>query len=180
MGGLFFPNRGILEHCRTPEAFQAMASKPPQRIRPYIPGTAFWLHRDVYLQVGGFDTTLGTYWEDVDFSQRAWELNFNLGFCERTKMIHSVGKTCHKKRYYTSYLFLRNKYYVSQKYNRRWHSRMVFRLIYWRDWTRDIGRAIWNADRELLAFKVDIAKDLLRKEARDLKTQAQSILSAWA
>ncbi len=82
----------------------------------YVPGSAFLLHRDVFEGVGGFDTTLGTYWEDVDFSMRVQKAGFKLGHFPEVEVVHKIGKTCHKDAYYTTYLFQRNRRIVSRRH----------------------------------------------------------------
>jgi GT2 family glycosyltransferase len=157
MGALFDPTRGHLEHCRTLEAFQ----NPKKEQRPYIPGTAFWIHRRLFQNIGGFDLSLGTYWEDVDYSQKVCLGGEKLLFCEQTKLVHSVGKTCHKLKRYTAYLFFRNKYYVSLRYIKNPLKRGAFKIRYWCQWALSITKALMNGDSEVLNFKLQIAKDLL-------------------
>jgi GT2 family glycosyltransferase len=157
LGGRFYPNVGRLEHCRLREDFDRQIAKT----KPYVPGTAFWLHREVFTQVGLFDVKLGTYWEDVDYSQRVLGENKTLFACEKTKILHSVGKTCHKKKYYTKYLFSRNKYYVSLKFGYSTLSRLCFRVYYWSEWGGAIIKALCAGDRETLAFKWQIARDII-------------------
>lgn len=157
LGGCFYPHLGLLEHCRSEEDFL----KPAPRAVPYIPGTAFWIHQQVFKSVGLFDTFLGTYWEDVDYSQRARNQGFPLGIQKETQLIHSVGKTCHKKRLYTSYLYQRNKYYVSLRYNPKLISRAIFRGRYWLQWSYDLLHSLIRRDREGFQFKYKILKDLV-------------------
>lgn len=112
IGGCFDPKKGKLKHFRSETEFLASNS------HCYVPGTAFWLDRKSFEMAQGFDESLGTYWEDVDFSMRLKKLNLNLGVHTSTQLIHSVGKTCHSKSHYTTYLFQRNRKRVSWKYSR--------------------------------------------------------------
>ncbi len=157
IGGRFYPTRGFLEHCRMDSDFLKL---PPNAI-PYIPGTAFWIHENILRTVGLLDTSLGTYWEDVDYSQRVRINGFHLGIQKETKMIHSVGKTCRKKKFYTSYLYVRNKYYVSLRYNQKPLSRAFFRLRFWSQFSYEIVRSLLKRDFESLQFKYKILKDLV-------------------
>lgn len=157
IGGHFVPQTGALIHCRSRRDFD----RTPPGTHQYIPGTAFWIHREVFKEVGLFDTSLGTYWEDVDYSQRVALKDLPLLICEKTQLVHSVGKTCHKHKFYTSYLFVRNKYYVSLKYNPKWSSRQLFRLNYWRGFLIDSIKASIKKDTESLYFKKQILKDLI-------------------
>lgn len=82
----------------------------------YVPGTAFLIHKDVFNETGGFDETLGTYWEDVDLSLRLKATRFKMSALPNWQVLHSVGKTCHKDSYYTIFLFNRNRIRVSRKF----------------------------------------------------------------
>lgn len=114
MGGVFYPAKAKLIHAKTEDTFfETFTSKT---MYPYIPGTAFWLHRELFQQVGDFDESLHTYWEDVDFSVRAKNLGLHLDLHTSTQLIHAVGKTCHKHSFYTQYLFKRNRRKISLKY----------------------------------------------------------------
>lgn len=79
----------------------------------YVPGTAFLIDKSTWENCGPFDESLHTYWEDVDLSLR--NQNF-LGVCEEIELIHKVGKTCHKKKFYTSHLFPRNREIIKERY----------------------------------------------------------------
>jgi GT2 family glycosyltransferase len=157
IGGRFYPQRGHLEHCRTESDFLNL----PTDSIPYVPGTGFWIHQNIFRSVGLFDTFLGTYWEDVDYSQRVRINGFRLGVETETKMIHSVGKTCHKNRIYTSYLYPRNKYYVSLRYNQKPLSRAFFRSRYWSHLVFDLVKALFKRDIEGFQFKYKILKELV-------------------
>ena len=110
IGGYFDIQKAHLSHCRNIEDFE-------NSINPYAPGTAFWLHQEVFERASGFDESLGTYWEDVDFSMRIRQLGFPILADLNTKILHAVGKTCHKNSYYTTYLYQRNRKRVSLKYS---------------------------------------------------------------
>ena len=75
----------------------------------YAPGTAFGVTRECFQQLGGFDETFHTYWEDVDLGYRAQLQKIEIRHCDEIKLRHKIGKTCHKDRFYTLYLFQRNR-----------------------------------------------------------------------
>lgn len=75
----------------------------------YIPGTAFWITKEAFQKLEGFDERFHTYWEDVDLSLRAHQKNISLGYCDQTIFRHKIGKTCHKDRFYTYELYQRNR-----------------------------------------------------------------------
>jgi GT2 family glycosyltransferase len=112
MGAAFIPEESKLYHLKTKEEFLNL----PSGHLPYVPGTAFLIHREIFKQTGELDESLHTYWEDVDYSQRVrlggLKMDLNLNF----ELIHKVGKTCHKDPFYTNHLFKRNRDIVSQRY----------------------------------------------------------------
>lgn len=100
--GSLNPRLGQLKHLKQLSDHQASDIQ-------YIPGTAFWIDRDSFNQLQGFDERFHTYWEDVDLSLRAHKKNIPLGYDHTTVFRHKIGKTCHKDRYYTYELFQRNR-----------------------------------------------------------------------
>ncbi|PIS11109.1 MAG: hypothetical protein COT73_05875 [Bdellovibrio sp. CG10_big_fil_rev_8_21_14_0_10_47_8] len=110
LGGSFQINRALLAHCKSEDDFYKNAG------HAYVPGTAFWIHRDLFEHSGGFDESLGTYWEDVDLSIRLSQQGWHIGLSPETKVLHGIGKTCHKNSHYTTYLFQRNRKRVSLKH----------------------------------------------------------------
>jgi GT2 family glycosyltransferase len=109
-GAMFFPNIAKLTHRRS------TTIEPLRDGIEYVPGTAFIIDKDTFTRTKGFDETLGTYWEDVDFSVRLKNSGGHLFYDDRWKVIHQIGKTCHKNPHYTSYLYQRNKIIVSNRY----------------------------------------------------------------
>ncbi|HPQ41684.1 MAG TPA: glycosyltransferase family 2 protein [bacterium] len=84
----------------------------PERLNAetdYIPGTALAVTRDAFEQLGGTDESFHTYWEDVDLCFRAHAAGIPLIRVPGARIDHGVGQTCHKKPYYTTYLFQRNR-----------------------------------------------------------------------
>lgn len=77
--------------------------------RDYVPGTAFWLSCEAFETLGGMDESYHTYWEDADFSFRAHKKGIKIARAYTAKILHKVGKTCHKKPLYTMYYFQRNR-----------------------------------------------------------------------
>ena len=130
LGGRFDAHLAHLSHCKSESEFSSA-------IRPYIPGTAFWIHRQVFKMTEGFDETLQTYWEDVDLSQRVRTLGFELRTDPETQVLHAIGKTCHKDTHYTTYLYQRNRKRVSLKYaDPKWP---VYGVL-WKSWITTTAR----------------------------------------
>lgn len=109
IGAIFRPWLTQLQHLREERSYSSSEFF-------YVPGTAFAIHRDFYKTNGKFDENLHTYWEDVDYSCRAFQKGLKLCSDRKIRILHRVGKTCHSKPFYTTYLFQRNKKIVSQRY----------------------------------------------------------------
>jgi GT2 family glycosyltransferase len=123
-GGLTLSN-GHLYHIKDDPTFQKLKPKDKNQRRNtfsfhndllYVPGTAFLIDKETFEKVGGFDARLGTYWEDVDFSLKLQQKGLILETFPELKVLHKVGKTCHKDTYYSTYLFQRNRLIISWKY----------------------------------------------------------------
>lgn len=110
--GLFDPRWGQLDHLHAAVDF----AKLPLHGYLYAPGAGFLIAKEVFQATGGFDEFLHTYWEDVDLSVRTQRAGFQVKHEPKLNLIHFVGKTCHKKSFYTTYLFQRNRKIVSFRY----------------------------------------------------------------
>ena len=139
LGGAFIPHQGRIFHCKTTADFTFAKHK-------YIPGSAFLLHHEVFKITGPFDESLGTYWEDVDFSQRAVALNQQLSVDADWWLTHGRGKTCHKDRHYTLYLYQRNRKRISRKYTERSYQPILF-LNLWAGWLKMATRLLLRSRR---------------------------------
>lgn len=105
-----------LRHCHSESDFRHLERDE----FPYVPGTAFLIHREVFNSYGGFDEDYHTYWEDVDFSFRIWRCQPHfLDLISGWELIHKVGKTCHKNPFYTRHLFPQNREKFRNKYLRK-------------------------------------------------------------
>jgi len=113
VAGGFLPSQGKLRHFRSVSEFQSATG---QGWIPYVPGSAFLIHKNVFEIVGDMDPALGTYWDDVDWSVRAGSLGFSISVDESFQVLHRVGKTCHKNPLYSIYYFQRNRKKISWKY----------------------------------------------------------------
>ncbi len=118
IGGYLDINKCTLFHCRSEEDFFEILQAKSSNKKVYIPGSAFWIHSSFTSHNLRMDESLGTYWEDVDFSIQCLNKNFSLGLHLETKVRHAVGKTCQKESYYTTYLYQRNKKIICLKYSK--------------------------------------------------------------
>lgn len=127
---------GVLSHLETTDL-------PPSPHIRYIPGTAFGITKNIFQHLQGFDEAFHTYWEDVDLSYRATQAGFSLSFDSTFSLKHKIGKTCHKNRFYTLYLYQRNRRWFMQKHQL---TNFKFYVTYARDLSRLFFRLMKSFD----------------------------------
>lgn len=125
LGGGLNLSKGHLYHIKDDPSFQKLKIKDKKQKKNtfsfhddllYVPGTAFLIDKETFEKVDGFDARLGTYWEDVDFSIKLQQKGLLIETLPELKVLHKVGKTCHKDTYYSTFLFQRNRLIISWKY----------------------------------------------------------------
>ncbi len=134
LGGMIDLRTGIASHVR----IENPVFRGDERF--YVPGSAFWIDQESFEKLGGFREVLGTYWEDIELSLRAPAQQVTLGIDPQTRILHRVGKTCHKDAHYTSYLYQRNRFIVC--WNHLTRGRLRFTLIYLKSMLRLMIRKI--------------------------------------
>ena len=97
--------------------------------KDYIPGTAVWIHRDAFKELGGTDESFHMYWEDVDMCFRAHQKGIPLARCYNARLKHGGGQTCRKKPLYTTFYFQRNRIRFCRRYLEGDTQEKVLRLI---------------------------------------------------
>ncbi len=151
LGGIFNPPIGRISHCKSLTDFANAKFK-------YIPGSAFLIHRKIFQDTGPFDEALGTYWEDVDFSQRVQQNGHPLQVDPEWRIEHGRGKTCHKHRHYTLYLFQRNRKRISKKYTEFIYKPILF-INLWMTWIKLSLRLVFNSRFQDLRLLLRAIKD---------------------
>jgi GT2 family glycosyltransferase len=136
LGALNVKN-GRLKHIKCKEDVALV--KPHEKI--YAPGTAFGVSKKCFEFLNGFDETFHTYWEDVDFGIRATANHFNIQSSSEFQLRHKIGKTCHKDRYYTLYLFQRNRRRLMKKHG---FGGFIFKTIYYKDMLKLLYRIVFQ------------------------------------
>ncbi|MCX8070257.1 MAG: glycosyltransferase, partial [Thermodesulfovibrionales bacterium] len=69
-------------------------SEPKEILFPS--GASCVMRKDVYLKVGGFDTSFFMYHEDVDLGWRFWIFGYKVIFVPQSRVYHAYGGTSHK------------------------------------------------------------------------------------
>ena len=121
----------------------------------YIPGTALAITRDAYQVLNGVDEGFHTYWEDVDLSFRAAEADIRMIRCYESLIEHGVGQTCHKKPFYTTYLFQRNRLLFCKKHLRGAQLKTAIQIIS-KDWQAMYHDKRSKGDQRRTEFLVDL------------------------
>lgn len=147
LGGEIHLPSGRLRHLKSRNAWIEAKGNLYRQRRLYVPGTAFWIHQNVFQNVGAFDESLGTYWEDVDLSLRIEDAGLTVGIAPETKLIHRIGKTCHKDPTYTTFYFQRNRARISRKHlAKNWLDRSQLEWTLRKDWTLLACKFLKNRD----------------------------------
>ncbi len=136
IGGKLNLITGVPSHLKSEEDFYKLIEKASKNEAPYIPGSAFLIHRAAFYQLKGFNEVFGTYWEDIDFSLRALKLGVPMRILSSFQVRHKIGKTCHKNSYYTTYLYQRNRHWVSRNYVKGSLSRLQLEAYLWSSWIK--------------------------------------------
>ena len=167
LGGFFYPNLAKLVHVKNEKDFSGYFSNITSKISlrrklPYVPGSAFLIDRDLFHRLKGMDESLHTYWEDVDFSVRCFLSGENIGVIKDWQLLHRVGKTCHQKPFYTTYLYQRNRRIVSFRYANFFYKPLLFAL-----WFFPFIRLLWKNYRtspQKFSLLLDSLKNSLQKD----------------
>jgi len=94
-----------------------MPEKPRRLAFPeYIPGSCYYVTRNLFEGLNGFDESFFAYWEDVDLSVRAHRAGYHLWAHPGIHVLHHGRGTTGKNRHYTKELFERNRERFRQKY----------------------------------------------------------------
>jgi GT2 family glycosyltransferase len=149
LGGNVCLWRGILNHLQENEKSKSNF---------YVPGAAFIVNRKAWSKVKGFDESLGSYWEDVDLSLRASNLNIELGVTKDVVLKHGVAKTTGGDPFYTLYSFHKNRKRIAFRHGRGLQ-RPLFSLVYTAETMRKLFKFIQIRDfkRAKLLLKATVS-----------------------
>ncbi len=143
MGGICNLQTGTLQHLQGP------AENLKKFERFYVPGTAFFINKTAWSTTGPFDESLGTYWEDVDYSLRAAKKSVQLGVIPAVVLLHGIGKTCHKDPRYTIFHYHRNRRVVVWRHGGP-RDRIKFAPRYLVHMTRKLFKFAYHGDEKRL------------------------------
>jgi len=134
--------------------------------KDYIPGTALWIHKDFFKEMGGADESFHMYWEDVDLSFRAHCKNLLLARCYEAKIAHGVGQTVRKKPLYTTFYFHRNRIRFCRRYLAGETLQQALQLL--EKELLEMGRR-WqeNDDQKRLNYLEQLLKELMSTDYTD-------------
>ena len=87
----------------------------------YVSGASMLIHREVINHIGLLDEKIFLYWDDVDYSWRAMNKGYCIGWCKDSVIVHNESSSTHgnlplKDYYYHhahAYVLLKHKKYLS-------------------------------------------------------------------
>lgn len=83
----------------------------------YVPGSSFFIKKEVIDSIGLLDSNYFAYREEVDYCLRAKEAGFKVGFLPNTRILHKVGKA--STSLLKQYLRFRNELYFCSKFGKK-------------------------------------------------------------
>ncbi len=122
----------------------------------YIPGHFFLMSQSAWNILQKYETSLHTYWEDVEISLRAKRLGLNLTLCDELIVRHAGGKTTRGDSYYSLFLYQRNRKRITLRYS---SSKLPFRIIFFRDLSRLFFKYLWLRQWTQIQYIFQILKD---------------------
>lgn len=80
----------------------------------YVPGSSFFIRKEVIDKIGLLDPNYFAYREEADYCWRAKQAGFKVGFIPNSKILHKVGKS--STSFLKQYLRFRNELYFCSKF----------------------------------------------------------------
>lgn len=156
-GGYFVPRQGHLYHRKQDDDIFT----DTDRRLTYLPGSAFLIPKSAFHATKGFWEQLGTYWEDVELSQRLKQQGFPLLLNSEFKLTHKIGKTCHKDKFYTTYSYQRNRLVISWQFSQGFEKIILLLISTWQlfRWTL---RSILKSNYESLRLYIRALSDAIK------------------
>lgn len=83
----------------------------------YVPGSSFFIRKEVIDSIGLLDANYFAYREEADYCWRVKQAGFKVGFLPNTRILHKVGKS--STSLLKQYLRFRNELYFCSKFGER-------------------------------------------------------------
>lgn len=123
-------------------------------LKPFVPRTAFWVHQSPFEKVNGFDESLVSIWEDVDFSLRLREEGEMLQLDENTEVIHHRKGFSRRDPWNMRFLYHRNRFAISRRQPRKMMAQALFEVSLFVEWFFILlESAVTNPREAALVFK---------------------------
>lgn len=97
------------------------------KIVDYVPGSSFFIRRDLISKIGLLDETFFAYYEESDYCMRCQRAGFKVAYLPSTKILHKVGKS--STSFIRQYLRDRNHLLFCSLYGNRFQLFMVYLQI---------------------------------------------------
>lgn len=94
----------------------------------YVPGSSFFIKKEVIDKIGLLDSNYFAYREEADYCWRAKLVGFKVGFLSNTRILHKVGKS--SSSLLKQYLRFRNELYFCSKFGRSKDFLIIYARIF--------------------------------------------------
>jgi GT2 family glycosyltransferase len=123
----------------------------------FVPACAVMFRPQALRQVGLFDETLFTNWEDYDLCCRLVDRGWRIVTVGTAEVVHAHGQTTGRISPFITYLFTRNRLICLFRYGKPmailWQSPRILRQFYWQ--IRGYGLTNWPAHRAFVRGVMD-------------------------
>lgn len=97
---------------------------PEKREVFWVAGTAFFVRREIFLEIGGFDENIFMYFEDVDLCKRVRDAGKKVVYFPEFCVLHLGGKSYQNKKLQKKHYYASQKYYF-KKNRPRWEHFLI-------------------------------------------------------
>jgi GT2 family glycosyltransferase len=110
-------------------------------------GAFFWVRRELFERLGGFDTRYFIYYEEVDFSLRAARLGFGSYFLKEVRIVHDGNVSSDQVRDVRLYHSLRSEILYARRHWSRRQAAALTVLVFAVELPARLARALWRRSR---------------------------------
>jgi N-acetylglucosaminyl-diphospho-decaprenol L-rhamnosyltransferase len=135
------------------------------RMVDQVIGAFFFVRRDLFTRLGGFDERYFLYFEEVDFALRARRRGARSYFLKEARIVHVGNVSSNQIRGTRLYHLLRSRLLFAYEHWRRWQASALVVLTFSVELTARLANAGWRRDRSELSA-VATAYDKLLGDVR--------------
>lgn len=94
----------------------------------WVMGAAFFIPKELFVSIGGFDSDYFLYFEELDLFKRLKNIGYNVYYLSGTKVLHDGSVSTKKNYYFFTKLFYKGKLIFLQKHSST-NRFIIFRLL---------------------------------------------------